>query len=191
MTDEEKVTMKAKGIAACLRKQTLKVEKAAAKVTIEVRKPNRSEFCRVSKNPEHNLDLYILEYPFKSADSQLYAVSVNLYEEGQGFAPKNLRLCVERSGNLFVWPLCVANLDGWTNTWTDSALECCQIAEDTWVRMAPSTKKSCYVWTNATGIADEPKFPDKPFTEILEEAFKGRIIDSSDHEVLKKLRGEV
>ena len=43
----------------------------------------------------------------------------------------------------------------------------------------------------ATGITAEPEFPDLPMKEILRIAFKGKYIDSIDHPVLRKLRGEV
>jgi hypothetical protein len=43
----------------------------------------------------------------------------------------------------------------------------------------------------ATGIAVEPEFPAMTMNEILRIAFQGRYIDSIDHPVLRKLRGEV
>jgi hypothetical protein len=35
----------------------------------------------------------------------------------------------------------------------------------------------------------DPEWPDAPFGEILRIAFKGRLIDSWDHEVMKALVG--
>lgn len=44
---------------------------------------------------------------------------------------------------------------------------------------------------SARGDFDAPEFPDKPLNELLEIAFKGRVIDSTDHPICRKLRGEV
>jgi hypothetical protein len=43
----------------------------------------------------------------------------------------------------------------------------------------------------ATGQLGEPQWPAVPFKELLRVAFKGRFIDSLDHPVLRRLRGEV
>ena len=48
-----------------------------------------------------------------------------------------------------------------------------------------------YEFTAAAGITDEPKWPKLLMNEILEIAFKNKIIDRLDHFVLKQLRGEV
>jgi hypothetical protein len=43
----------------------------------------------------------------------------------------------------------------------------------------------------ATGELPEPQWPELPFSQILQIAFKDKYIDSLDHPVLRKLRGEV
>ena len=48
-----------------------------------------------------------------------------------------------------------------------------------------------YEFSAASGITDEPKWPKMLMNEILEIAFKNKIIDRLDHFVLKQLRGEV
>ena len=48
-----------------------------------------------------------------------------------------------------------------------------------------------YKFSAAAGITDEPKWPKLLMNEILEIAFKNKIIDRLDHFVLKQLRGEV
>ena len=47
-----------------------------------------------------------------------------------------------------------------------------------------------YEFLAAEGITDEPKWPKMLMNEILEIAFKNKIIDRLDHLVLKQLRGE-
>ena len=43
----------------------------------------------------------------------------------------------------------------------------------------------------ADNLTDPPKWPDLSFRTMLELAFKGRVIDTIDHPVLRKLRGEI
>jgi hypothetical protein len=43
----------------------------------------------------------------------------------------------------------------------------------------------------ATGPFPEPQWPGIGFEELLRIAFKGRYIDSLDHPVLRRLRGEI
>jgi hypothetical protein len=59
------------------------------------------------------------------------------------------------------------------------------------VRVSPNMSLGANEIFIATGITAEPEFPAMSMKEILEIAFKGRYIDSFDHPVLRKLRGEV
>jgi hypothetical protein len=42
----------------------------------------------------------------------------------------------------------------------------------------------------ATGDLPEPEWPGLPFRELLRVAFRDRFIQSEDHPVLRRLRGE-
>ncbi len=43
----------------------------------------------------------------------------------------------------------------------------------------------------AVGDLPEPEWPTEPFRDLFRIAFRGRLIDTRDHLVLKRLRGEV
>jgi hypothetical protein len=43
----------------------------------------------------------------------------------------------------------------------------------------------------ATATLPEPQWPDQSFQELLKVGFKDRQIDSLDHPVIRKLRGEI
>jgi hypothetical protein len=43
----------------------------------------------------------------------------------------------------------------------------------------------------AAGQFPEPKWPETTLEQLLEIAFKGRVIDTMDHPVLRRLRGEI
>ena len=49
-----------------------------------------------------------------------------------------------------------------------------------------------YIWDEAKGNLPEPKWPEgMAYDDLLNKAFAGRIIDSLDHEIVKRLRGLV
>ena len=60
-----------------------------------------------------------------------------------------------------------------------------------WVRVSANMSLGAYEICEATGSLSAPQWPALPFSEILRIAFKDRLhIDSIDHPMLKKLRGE-
>ncbi len=43
----------------------------------------------------------------------------------------------------------------------------------------------------AQGVIPEPNWPDKSLSELLQLCFQTRLIDSIDHPILKRLRGQL
>ena len=74
--------------------------------------------------------------------------------------------------------------------WHLSALAAASHAEVQWTRIQANMGLGAYEFRAAEGITDEPKWPKMLMNEILEIAFKNKIIDRLDHFVLKQLRGE-
>ena len=71
-----------------------------------------------------------------------------------------------------------------------TALEAAEIAKSQWIRLRASMILKAYEVYIATGYIDEPQWPDLGFPEIIKIAFKERYVDTIDHPVLKRLRGE-
>ena len=74
--------------------------------------------------------------------------------------------------------------------WHLSALEAASNAEVQWTRTHAHMSLGAYEIHAAEGIMDEPKWPEMSKDEILDIAFKNKIIDRLDHFVLKQLRGK-
>ena len=68
----------------------------------------------------------------------------------------------------------------------EAALE----GQSAWVRVTANMTLQAYELLVAPNIPDEPKWPTESMPEILQAAFRGKYIDSLDHPVLKRLRGE-
>jgi hypothetical protein len=65
------------------------------------------------------------------------------------------------------------------------------MAMQRWVRVKANMSLGAYEVYEASANIPEPAWPgDLTFDQMLKIAFKGRLVDSFDHPVLKRLRGE-
>ena len=155
--------------------------------TVPVRKPSKTQWFRI--HPEYKLDVLLLKYGDRGDDFYLVEPSLadQLIDLAQAF---KLVVAVDRQGVVFVWPLRLPDADR-PLAWHLSALEAAIHAEVQWTLVQANMGLGAYKFTAASGITDEPKWPKMLMNEILEIAFKNKIIDRLDHFVLKQLRGEV
>ena len=98
---------------------------------------------------------------------------------------------INRQGNVFLWSVRLPGPDGKIDSWSKSAMEAANMAMNGWVRMASNIPLGAYDVWETTAPLPEPKWPDVPFKELLRIAFKDHYIDTLDHPVLKRLRGEL
>ena len=159
--------------------------------TVPNRKPHKSEYFQVRRDEEYQLQTTVLELE-KGVERSTYLVSPALREELSGeIVPALLLTCVNRAGDLFLWRIKLPGPDGRSNTWTDSALQIAKAAENNWCRMVPDMANGIYTHWEASAPLPDPQWPDLSFHEILKLAFRGRMIESLDHPVLRELRGEI
>ncbi|MFO0967885.1 MAG: hypothetical protein U0793_20180 [Gemmataceae bacterium] len=157
-------------------------------MTVPCRKPAKEWFVRC--NPSLRLETCVLEL---KEDRETYLVAPPLWQElasESTFGPRALYATMNRQGVLFVWPVRLPGPDGKIDDWNRSALEAASMAESRWVRVASNMALGAYDVFEATADWPEPDWPALPLNEILRVAFKGRVIDSLDHPVLRRLRGE-
>jgi hypothetical protein len=155
--------------------------------TIPVRKPGKTEFVRV--HPEHHFETLLLDL---KEEHESYLILPVLRNDVASIAhPVSLRLAISRLRVLFVWPLRLPGADGRLNSWHQSAWEGAELAKQRWIRMAANMPLGAYDIFRGQENLSEPEWPDKPFEEILNVAFRGRVIEAHDHPVLKRLRGEI
>ena len=123
---------------------------------------------------------------------ETYLVDSSLWSDlSTEIRPVVLFIAVTRQEVLFVWPIPLPDQDGRHNRWHSSALEAAQTAMECWIRLRPNMDLGAYEVVVATGDLPEPRWPDSTFQELLQIAFKNRFIDSLDHPVIRRLRGEV
>ena len=162
-----------------------------ALLTIPVRKPDKTWFVRVRPGDDYSLSTCVIEL---KEDRETYLVSPILVAElaAESFVkPMAIFTATNRQGVLFLWPAKLPGLDGRIDEWSRSGLEATKMAESSWVRVQSNMSLGAYEVYTASGQIPDPEWPDLPLKEILRIAFKGKLIDSLEHPVLRKLRGEL
>ena len=156
---------------------------------VPVRKPYRQEFVRVRPEEEYHYSTGVLEL---KEERETYLVDPDLWDILPGeIVPKILLTTINKQGVLTLWPIRLPGEDGRLDNWNASAMEAAQLAQSQWVRVAANMSLGGYETFIATGDLPEPEWPDKPMQEIMDIAFKDRYINSEDHPVIRRLRGEM
>jgi hypothetical protein len=159
-------------------------------VTVPVDKPKNEWWVRVHPGGDYRIETLVLNL---KEDREKYLIAPELRHElatEPTVRPEAIFTAINRQGTTFLWPLRLPGPDGKIDQWSQSAMEAAGMAMSGWVRVASDMNLGAYVVWETTAPLPEPKWPAVPFKELLRVAFKGKYIDSLDHPVLKRLRGE-
>lgn len=157
--------------------------------TIPIRKPNRQDFIRVHPDETFRLQTIILEI---KEDRENYLISRELrYELPEEVVPKMLYTTINRQGVLSLWPVRLPDKTDRLDSWNRSAHKAAELAMSRWVRVASSRALGAYEIFTPIGELSDPEWPDISFPEMLRIGFGDYMINSSDHPVLRRLRGEM
>ena len=155
--------------------------------TIRVDKPKKQDFVRVRPGADNRMQAAILEV---DETRETFLVLPQIQEGLIGdIKPVCLVTAITRHGTLFVWPLRLPAPGRSSDSWAESAIEAAKIAEQQWTNVKSDQSAGMYIAGVATAEIPEPEWPELPFNKILEIAFRGRIIDSLEHDVVLRLRG--
>lgn len=155
--------------------------------TVPIRKPGAQDFVRVHPSPQYRETLALLEL---KEDREIYIVNLNVVPELQTECYiATLFTAISRSGVLFMWPVRVPATDGRTNDWHVSAATAAQLAMKRWVRLKANMSLRAYEIFEAESAIPDPVWPELSFEAIYRIAFKDRLITTTDHPVIKRLRG--
>ncbi len=154
-------------------------------LTVPIRKPHKTQFVRV--HPANKMDTMLLKYGDNGED--LYLIDPEVMQEVEDLAkPYRLVQAIDRQNNVFIWPLAIPD-DGRPLNWHLSALEAAGNAELEWTRTQANMALGAYEVFAAEQDLGAPEWPELSMNELLEIAFKNKIIDRPDHLVLRQLRG--
>jgi hypothetical protein len=159
-------------------------------VSVPVCRPHKQWWNRVHPDEAYRINVGLIEVDGEDT----YIVDPQLYvhpEVVKELVFKTLFLAINRVGKLFLWPIRMPNEDGRIDDWNRVARQGAEEAMSSWVRITANRAKGTYDVGRSKIELMEPKWPDKPFEEILEIAFKDTVIKDLDHPVIKALQGEV
>ena len=158
-------------------------------VSVPVRKPNRQEFFRTHPDPAMWLEAAILEL---KQDRQSFIVAPELAPHLPGEAVAKILIpTLTNHGTLFLWGIRLPDEEGRLDEWNSVALEAAERAKTKWIRLMANMAAGTYEVLEAKALFPEPNWPEHSLAQLLEIAFKGRVIVSMDHPVLRRLRGEI
>ena len=155
---------------------------------IPVKRPHRQDFVRVHPDKEYRLLTAVLEL---HEDRETFLVPpqfITSLGEGEHYIA-TLFLYVTRQKTVGIWPAKMPDPNGRQNAWHTSGLDAAERAMKSWIRVVPDMSLGAYTVIEVTEKLCEPEWPELSLQELLRIAFKGRIVDSPDHLVIRKLRG--
>ena len=106
---------------------------------------------------------------------------------------KRLFLGITQDGQIFLWPIKIQddlNSKGWLDPWNRSGKTIAETAMSSWVRISSNQAKKEYEAFKANWDL-EPDWPQDSFEDILEIAFKDRVISSMEHPIVRYLKSEI
>jgi len=153
---------------------------------VPVRKPTRHEFFRVHPDPQMALESTIY---VDKAERETFFVTPAMRGALLGETrPVLLTTAITTQRVVLIFPVNLP-VDGRTNAWNDTTLEAVKLAKMGWIRMAADLRLGSYRVYKAEGELPDPEWPVQSFSELLEIAFRGRIVDTPNHAILRRLRG--
>jgi hypothetical protein len=159
-------------------------------VTVPVRKPHKQDFIRAHPSMDYQLPAALVNLRNEGETYLVLPDFVSALGENEHFFA-TLHLCITRQKVPFLWPVKIPPPDGRKNEWHNSAITAVGQAMEHWVRVVANMDAGAYDVLLATGNFTDPKWPELSLKEILKIAFKDKVVDSLDHPVIKKLRGEI
>lgn len=161
---------------------------------VRVHKPSNEAFIRTHPSEDHRFAATLIAL---KEENEFYLVHNHLRDHLASEPTLGAYLlftAISRpGGHLFLWPVRLPGPDGHLNSWPQSAIDIATgVATKNWVRVVSVKSIGAYVplVAPAGDSWGEPKWPALTMGKILELAFKDKVIDSLDHHVLRRLRGE-
>jgi hypothetical protein len=167
--------------------QTLGVKKVLT--TVPVTKPPKERFFRTHESQDWVYAAWILE---DEKRAETYIVSEEVASVlGSLVRAVELYTVIDRQNNVFLVPVPLPGANGVRNSWHESRLQAVIRGRSVWLRISSNNDLKGYDIFEATADLPEPIWPDITLDELLEIAFRGRIITTVDHPVVQEKLGGV
>ena len=165
--------------------ETLGVKKVMTNVAVG--RPDKARFFRVRPGQEWVFGAYIVQ--LKDVN-ETYLVYPHVAPVLGGLArPAQLHATIDRHNNPSLVPVFLPGEDGKRNPWHESLAQAVKLAETHWVRVVANMSAGGYDVLQALGALPDPVWPDTTLEEMIAVAFRGKIVDSENHPVIRGLLG--
>jgi len=152
-------------------------------------KMNKHRFCRVHPGVEYKFRCLLVDDK-ENGETYLAAPSMAGHL-GSLATAKTIRLAVDNSGIPKLIGEPDIDLSARRNLWQSSYKDAIDQAENNWVRVEANMKAGQYEITKSSNDLGDPKWPNQPMEELINDAFSGRIIDSPDHPYIRQIQGRI
>jgi len=167
--------------------ETLGVKKVLT--TVPVGRPSKDRFFRTHPSPDWVFPTWILE---NKATGETYLVSAEVASAlGDQVRAVELYAAIDRQNNPFLIPIPLPGPNGVRNRWHESLAQAVEKAKSVWIRISANKDLGGYDIFEATAKLPDPVWPDITMDELLEVAFKGRVITSLDHPIVQERLGRI
>lgn len=167
--------------------ETLGVKKVLT--TVPVGRPSKDRFFRTHPSPSWVFPTWILE---NKAAGETYLVSAEVASAlGDQVRAVELYAAIDRQNNPFLIPIPLPGPNGVRNRWHESLAQAVEKAKSVWIRISANKDLGGYDIFEATAKLPDPVWPDITMDELLEVAFKGRVITSLDHQIVQERLGNI
>jgi hypothetical protein len=156
-------------------------------------RPEPNTWVRVRPGEEYSavIDLLVATNASSSSDrNPLYVATDDVRPELERFVkPHRVAVAITYHDKVeFLWARAVGSGD---NTWTASIMRAMDKGETDWIALESDRPLSEYKIHTAPRSDQwgEPKWRDRTLEEVLGLAFRDRVINSMDHDIVKRLLG--
>lgn len=154
-----------------------------------VNRPGKHDFFFIHPDPSHRVAVFLIE---DKENNDYYLVMPDIANQVPGdYVVKILVMYITRGGSVGLWPVKAPTEEGKLDSWNESATNIVNEHSEKWIRLRSNRSLGAYDCVIAKGEIPDPDWPEITYEEVVEKAFKGKIIDDIDHPMLKNLRGEL
>jgi hypothetical protein len=161
-------------------------------------RPRKGAYFRINPDPEYQLfTLLYIAKDENGMEREVYFIDWNFADEllatefAVFFQPVKLYLAIERHTTKPYIHYVKYPLEGEKdNEWWESARYIVELASADWIQPYRPLGGRGYDFRPRQCEIPDPDWPTTSFGEILKIAFRGRFIDSWDHEIMKDLQGK-
>jgi hypothetical protein len=165
----------------------LGVKKLLNKVAVS--KPRKSQFFRAHTATEMTFPAMLLEL---AESRENYLVMPDVAQElSELVRPVMLYAAIDRQNNVFLIPVPLPGESGNRNPWHESLAQAVEHAKEKWVRISANMHAGGYDVFEATATLPEPEWQEHSIDELVQVAFRGKIITNLDHPVVQSLLGRI